>query len=80
MFDLFYGLFKAIFEDIKNCVNSVKNKRLDRSIFNGTKFDGKKFTMESGWDNFETEYASPVFVFNRGERVVIDRCGNINIL
>jgi hypothetical protein len=36
--------------------------------------------MESGWDDFDKKYASPVFRFDNGERVVIDRTGNIVVL
>lgn len=68
-----YLIFKDIYETI--C------KRIyDRRLWKNTRYNGMKFTMESGWDDFDKKYASPVFRFDNGERVVIDRTGNIVVL
>ena len=65
-----YLMFKDIFK-------SISWKVYDRRIWKGTKYQGMKFSMESTWDNYDKTYASPVFSFENGDRVVIDRQGNI---
>ena len=55
----------------------LNNLSSDEYIFKGTQYEGMKFVRESGWDDYDTAYASPVFSFENGERVVFDRQGNI---
>lgn len=52
----------------------------DESIFKDTKYEGMKFVRESGWDNYDRSYASPVFSFENGDRVVFDKYGEIVLL
>ena len=52
----------------------------DERIFKDTKYEGMKFVRESGWDNYDRSYASPVFSFENGDRVVFDKYGEIVLL
>ena len=58
----------------------LNNLSSDEYIFKGTKYEGMKFVRESGWDDYDRKYASPVFAFDNGERVVFDRFGEIVVL
>lgn len=63
---------------IKNLFNlDLTEEELDKEIWKNTKYAGMKFVRESGWDDYDKTYASPVFSFENGERVVIDKQGNI---
>ena len=55
-------------------------EQADRDMWNGTRYQGMKFTRESDWNNYDRTYASPVFAFENGDRVVYDRRGNIVVL
>jgi hypothetical protein len=65
-----YLMFKDIFK-------SISWKVYDRRLWKGTRYQGMMFTRESTWANYDKTYASPVFSFENGDRVVIDRQGNI---
>ena len=58
----------------------LNNLSSDEYIFKDTKYEGMKFVRESGWDDYDKTYASPVFAFDNGERVVFDRFGEIVVL
>ena len=58
----------------------LNNSSSDEDIFKGTMYDGMKFVRESGWDDYDKTYASPVFAFENGDRVVINRVGDIIVL
>ena len=60
--------------------NNVTEEELDRDMWKNTKYYGMKFTREGDWTNFDQTYASPVFVFENGDRVVFDRYGEIKVL
>ena len=77
MIDFIEFIFMVPYLMIKDITTSICNKIYDRRIWNGTKYQGMKFSMESTWDNYNKTYASPVFVFENGNRVVIDKQGNI---
>ena len=59
---------------------NLNNLSSDEYIFKGTKYEGMKFVRESGWDDYDMKYASPVFSFENGDRVVFDRYGEIILL
>ena len=65
-----YLIFKDIFESISWNV-------YDRRLWKGTRYQGMRFTRESTWYNYDKTYASPVFSFENGDRMVIDKQGNI---
>ena len=56
---------------------NLNNLSSDEYIFKGTMYEGMKFVRESGWDDYDQTYASPVFSFENGDRVVFDRFGEI---
>lgn len=56
---------------------SKTDKELDEEMFKGTKYEGMQFIREYEGDNY---YASPVFRFANGDRVVINKMGNIMVL
>ena len=58
----------------------LNNLSSDEYIFKDTKYEGMKFVRESGWDDYDMKYASPVFSFENGDRVVFDRYGEIVLL
>jgi hypothetical protein len=58
----------------------LNNSTSDEPIFKGTKYEGMKFVRESGWDDYDRKYASPVFAFENGDRVVFDRYGTLVVL
>lgn len=59
----------------------MTEKELDEMIFKGTKYDGLDFVRESEWSEYDCiNYASPVFKFENGDRVVIGKDGTIIIL
>lgn len=58
----------------------LNNLSSDEYIFKDTKYEGMKFVRESGWDDYDRNYASPVFAFENGDRVVFDRYGEIVVL
>ena len=59
---------------------NITEEQLDKDMWKGTKYEGMSFNRESDWTNFDQTYASPVFSFENGDRVVIDRHGNIKVL
>lgn len=59
---------------------NVTEEELDREIWKNTKYAGMSFTREGDWTNFDQTYASPVFVFENGDKVVFDRCGELVVL
>ncbi len=59
---------------------NVTEEELDMEMWKNTKYYGMKFTREGNWANFDHTYASPVFVFENGDRVVFDRYGEIKEL
>ena len=77
MIDFIEFIFMVPYLMIKDITTSICNKIYDRRIWRDTKYQGMKFSMESTWDNYDKTYASPVFVFENGNRVVIDKQGNI---
>lgn len=77
MIDFIKFIFMVPYLMIKDITTSICNKIYDRRIWKGTKYQGMKFSMESTWDNYNKTYASPVFVFENGNRVVINKQGNI---
>lgn len=77
MIDFIKFIFMVPYLMIKDITTSICNKIYDRRIWKGTKYQGMKFTLESTWDNYDKTYASPVFLFENGSRVVIDKQGNI---
>ena len=77
MIDFIKFIFMVPYLMIKDIIISICNKIYDRRIWKGTKYQDMKFTLESTWNNYDKTYASPVFVFENGNRVVIDRQGNI---
>ncbi len=77
MIDFIEFIFMVPYLMIKDITTSICNKIYDRRIWKGTKYQGMKFSMESTWDNYNKTYASPVFVFENGNRVVINKQGNI---
>lgn len=77
MIDFIEFIFMVPYLIIKDITTSICNKIYDRRIWKGTKYQGMKFYMESTWDNYDKTYASPIFVFENGNRVVIDKQGNI---
>ncbi len=77
MIDFIKLIFMIPYLMIKDIITSICNKIYDRRIWKGTKYQGMKFTLESTWDNYDKTYASPVFVFENGNKVVIDKQGNI---
>ena len=58
----------------------LNNETSDEPIFKDTRYEGMKFIRESGWDDYDKTYASPVFAFENGDRVVFDRYGEIVLL
>lgn len=69
---------ESVLKHIKYIVDpNVTEEELDREIWKNTKWDGMSFSRESDWNNYGSEYASPVFAFENGDRVVIDKQGNI---
>ena len=50
----------------------LNNLSSDDYIFKDTKYEGMKFVRESGWDDYDRTYASPVFSFENGDRVVFE--------
>lgn len=52
-------------------------------LFENTRFANMSFTREFEWDkltdlwNRGYQYVSPVFLFENGQRIVIDKQGNI---
>ena len=77
MIDFIEFIFMVPYLMIKDITTSICNKIYDRRLWKGTKYQGMKFSMESTWDNYNKTYASPVFVFENGNRVVINKQGNI---
>ena len=77
MIDFIEFIFMVPYLMIKDITTSICNKIYDRRIWKGTKYQGMKFSMESTWDNYNKTYASPVFIFENGNRVVINKQGNI---
>ncbi len=77
MIDFIKFIFMVPYLMIKDIIISICNKIYDRRIWKDTKYQGMKFTLESTWNNYDKTYASPVFVFENGNRVVIDKRGNI---
>ena len=55
-------------------------EQADREMWNGTRYQGMKFTRESSWNNYDRQYACPVFAFENGDRVVYNRAGEIVVL
>lgn len=75
----FYNMTKLT--HIKNLFNlDLTEEELDKEIWKNTKYAGMKFVRESGWDDYDKTYASPVFSFENGDRVVFNKYGCIEVL
>lgn len=59
---------------------NLSEEEMDKRLFRKTKYKGMKFTLEGDWTNLYEDYASPVFVFENGDRVVFDRRGELVVL
>jgi len=53
----------------------------DREMFEKTQWSGMKFEREESWKEYSNrefrEYASPVFKMENGDRVVVNRMGEL---
>lgn len=70
---------------MKKCVKLRQQAELtvdeaDRLMFEHTKYEDMPFIRETTWDNYDKKYASPVFKFKNGDRVVFDHYGVLRAL
>ena len=59
---------------------NLSEEEMDKRLFGKTRYDGMKFTLEGDWGHLYKDYASPVFVFENGDRVVFDKYGELVVL
>lgn len=59
---------------------NLTEEELERQIWKNTKYEGMSFKRMGDWNNYGSKYASPMFAFENGDQVVIDRNGDIKVL